>query len=177
MPFGPNGTYTPVTGAESATPGAVIKSATWNSINTDYATALTQLGQQTFQPTTVFYGLYLIGILKGANMNSTVDQAIALTLPTPNYIPSAIRLVNPSRTLSAAAGGIFTGALHTGATLIAANQAWAGLNTNTLNAAGNALAFTPSAVECNVGTLYLANSTVQGTAATCDVYVFAHPLP
>jgi hypothetical protein len=48
MPFGSNGVYTPPTGAENATPGAVIRSATWNSIFTDIATALTQVGQQSF---------------------------------------------------------------------------------------------------------------------------------
>jgi hypothetical protein len=177
MPFGPNGTFTPVTGATTATVGAVIKSATWNSVFTDISTALTQLGNQTFQPTTPFYGLYLVGILKGANMNSTVDQAIAITAPTPNYLVQAIRMVNPSRTLSAAAGGYFSAANKGGATLVATNQAFSGLTTNSLNIAGNAISFTPSFIELNAGTLYLSNSTVQGTAATCDVYVFANPLP
>jgi hypothetical protein len=177
MPFGANGTFTPVTGATSATVGGVIKSSTWNSIFVDLATGLTQLGQQTFQPTTVFYGNYLIGILKSANLNTTVDQAIALTLPTSAYFVNGIRLVNPSRTLSAAAGGFFSSTNRGGATLVAANQAFSALTTNTLNAAGNALSLTPNSVELNVGTLYLSCATVQGTAATCDVYVFANPLP
>lgn len=38
--------FTPVNGAINAFPGEVIASATWNSINSDYATALTFLGQQ-----------------------------------------------------------------------------------------------------------------------------------
>lgn len=42
MPFS-NGVYTPPTGAENATAGKVIASATWNSIFTDLSTALTQL--------------------------------------------------------------------------------------------------------------------------------------
>jgi hypothetical protein len=38
------GVYTSPSGAETAFAGQVIASATWNSINTDYATALNQIG-------------------------------------------------------------------------------------------------------------------------------------
>ena len=62
MPFAANGQFTPVTGATTATPGAVIFSATWNSINADYSLALTQLGQKTFLPTprTVVSGSFTV---------------------------------------------------------------------------------------------------------------------
>jgi len=46
MPFNTAGVYTPPAGAESATPGAVIQSATWNSIFTDLSSALTQSMEQ-----------------------------------------------------------------------------------------------------------------------------------
>jgi len=45
MPFDNSGNYTPPAGATSAAPGQVIASATWNSIHSDLATALTTLGQ------------------------------------------------------------------------------------------------------------------------------------
>ncbi len=45
MPFNSQGIYTPPLGAENAAPGVVIRSATWNTIFTDIATALTQLGE------------------------------------------------------------------------------------------------------------------------------------
>lgn len=45
MPFSGN-TYTPPTGAESAAPGQVLQSATWNAIFTDLAAALTLLATQ-----------------------------------------------------------------------------------------------------------------------------------
>lgn len=48
MPFNNSGTYTPPTGSENATPGQVIRSATWNSIFTDLATALTTLGNMLY---------------------------------------------------------------------------------------------------------------------------------
>lgn len=39
-------TYNPVSGAETAAAGQIVQSAVWNNINTDYATALTQLMSQ-----------------------------------------------------------------------------------------------------------------------------------
>ena len=49
MPYAPStGIYTPASGAESAAPGQVIRSLTWNSIFTDLSTALTQVGAATW---------------------------------------------------------------------------------------------------------------------------------
>lgn len=45
MGFADNGVYTAPAGATNAIPGAVIASATWNSIHTDLQTALTALGR------------------------------------------------------------------------------------------------------------------------------------
>ena len=48
MPFNPvTRIYTPAPGAETAVPGEVIASATWNAVFTDISNALTQLGQGT----------------------------------------------------------------------------------------------------------------------------------
>lgn len=49
MPLSRAGVYTPVAGAETAFPGQVIASATWNTINTDYASSLTTIAQGTPQ--------------------------------------------------------------------------------------------------------------------------------
>lgn len=53
MPFNSSGTYTPASGATTAAPGDVIKSATWNAIFTDISSALTSLGQALYGTTTV----------------------------------------------------------------------------------------------------------------------------
>lgn len=45
MAFDANGVFTMPAGATTATPGAVIASATWNSIHGEIQTALTDLGQ------------------------------------------------------------------------------------------------------------------------------------
>lgn len=58
MPFNSAGVYTPPAGAESAAPGDVIRSATWNSIFTDLSTALTSLGLQLYGATSVTVATY-----------------------------------------------------------------------------------------------------------------------
>lgn len=82
MPFGPNGTFTPVAGATSATVGAVIKSATWNSINADYSLALTQLGQGTFlaAPRTVASGSFTLAVADTAVLVQGNSGSIFLPL-------------------------------------------------------------------------------------------------
>jgi hypothetical protein len=47
VPYSGSGIYTPPTGAENQVPGNVIRSATWNTIFVDLATALSGLGQGT----------------------------------------------------------------------------------------------------------------------------------
>lgn len=53
MPFNSLGSYTPPAGATTAAPGDVIRSATWNAIFTDIASALTLLGEQLYGVTEV----------------------------------------------------------------------------------------------------------------------------
>ena len=64
MPIAANGVYTGPTGSTNTVPGQVIRSATWNTINTDYATALTQLAQDVFVPTprTVVSGSFTVAV-------------------------------------------------------------------------------------------------------------------
>lgn len=56
MAFNSAGVYSPASGATTAVPGAIIRSATWNSIFTDISSALTLLGQQLYNETTVAVG-------------------------------------------------------------------------------------------------------------------------
>ncbi len=61
MGYSSTGVYTGPTGSIDSTPGAVIRSATWNTINISYAAALTQVGQQLFNgPATVTVGPYTV---------------------------------------------------------------------------------------------------------------------
>lgn len=93
MPFDPNtGIYTPPNGATDAFPGQIIASATWNSIFSDIATALTELGQQ--QTNTVLKPR-IISVF-GAFTVSSTDRIILVDNPAGTiYLPAAANKVNP----------------------------------------------------------------------------------
>lgn len=82
MGYGNTGIYTPPTGAESAVPGAVIKSSTWNSIFTDLSAALTQVAQQAFTSALVTLG----------NINSYTLASSDCALLVSNASPTVLTL-------------------------------------------------------------------------------------
>ncbi len=119
----------------------------------------------------------LCGVLKGANMNVTTDQLITITPPSTTYVLTAVRVSNPSISLTTAAGGIYTAASKGGLAILAAATAYSGLTTNALNTAGATASFTPVTAETQATTLYLNLTTAQGAAATADFYLHCAPLP
>lgn len=60
MGFNSHGVYTPPAGATTAAPGDVIQSAVWNSIFSDLSSALTLLGQQLYNTTSVASSPYTV---------------------------------------------------------------------------------------------------------------------
>src|SRR5689334_9490807 len=76
MPFATNGVYTPPTGAENATPGAVIRAATWNTVFTDIAAALTQLGENSYVNAPRY-------VASGSFSVATTDAVIVVTGSSP----------------------------------------------------------------------------------------------
>ncbi len=94
MPFNSSGTYTPPAGAESASPGAVIRSATWTSIFTDISAALTTLGQQSLGGSTAVTASPYVPIATDALLLVNVAGAVAINLPAASVrsgIPLAIK--------------------------------------------------------------------------------------
>ena len=85
MSFAATGIYTGPTGAINATPGTVIRSATWNTINADLAAALTQLAQQAWTPSTstVAASPYTV-LASDAALVFNVSGSCTVTLPTPS---------------------------------------------------------------------------------------------
>ena len=79
------GIYTPPTGATNATPGDVIRSATWNTVFGDIALALTQLGQQSFntKPATVAASPYTVAS-QDATLIFNVSGTATVVMPTPS---------------------------------------------------------------------------------------------
>lgn len=116
----------------------------------------------------------ILGKLIGANMNSTADQAIPI-LPG-RYIVRRIVGVNPSTSLTLAAGGIYTAASKGGTAIVAAAQLWSGLTATSkfIDATLAAILTTDWRTE---STLYLSLTVAQGAAATMDLYIIGDALP
>lgn len=116
----------------------------------------------------------LIGRLIGANMNSTADQAFALTnWASLNPVRfTKITAKNASVSLTTAAGGIYTAASKGGTAIVANTQAYSALTASSL-ALDLTIATTPAATVFAKGTAPIFSlTTPQGAAASADLYLF-----
>jgi hypothetical protein len=124
----------------------------------------------------------IIGVLYGANMNITTDNAIPLTLVpeiaagTAQYIVRGVQVTNASISLTTAAGGVYTAASKGGSAIVAAAQAYSGLTAATKNLDCTLAAVASTDIRTE-GTLYLNLTTAQGAAATADIYIWGEILP
>lgn len=138
------------------------------------ASVAPSLAQVAYQPTVV---TTLCGVLKGANFNSTADQAITITPPSTTYTLAQVRFAAPSVSMTTAAGGMYTAAAKGGLAIVPAATAYTGLTTSTLNTAGYTTTVTPVLAGTQNTTLYFSLTTAQGIAATADIYVHCTALP
>jgi hypothetical protein len=124
----------------------------------------------------------MIGSLIGADMNSTADQAIVLTLPPgcTKFSTLGIRVSNPSTSLTTAVGGIYSATAKGGIAIGNGAQSYAALSATGPNAAGSLLSmglntswYDPS-LFATPNTCYLSLTTPQGAAATADFRIWAH---
>lgn len=111
--------------------------------------------------------------LEGANFNTTADQPLQQVGYLGKYRINKITVLNPSLSLTTAAGGFYTGASKGGKTLVAAGQSYAALN-------GGA---TGTLLDCTLATGATGNffvagtvpilslTTPQGAAATADIEI------
>lgn len=118
-----------------------------------------------------------IGVLKGANFNSTADQAITIAIPAgaTKYIITNIMVTNASANLTTAVGGFYTAASKGGTTLVANTQVYTSCSTAT-GVQRVTLATGAADNTYTATTQYLSLTTGQGSTATADVYVFGIPL-
>lgn len=133
-------------------------------------------------------GVVQCGWIYGANMNSTADQPITISVPSATYTIDKIIVSNPSVSLTTAAGGVYSAASKGGVAIVGSGQAYSALTTNAANTTGNSLALTiatagnttafggPSQGANAVTTIYLSLSVAQGAAATADVRISCKPL-
>jgi hypothetical protein len=116
--------------------------------------------------------MLLLGVLLGANMNSTVDQPIVLECS--KYRLREILITNASVSLTTAVGGIYDAASKGGNALVPATQAFNALTGATLAISPPLTGVTGQIATAQ--TIFLSLTTGQGAAATADIYVYGTEL-
>lgn len=111
----------------------------------------------------------LIGLLRGANMNTTADQPIICT-PS-RYIIRRVIVTNASVNMTTAVGGIYTGVSKSGTALVPAGQVYTSLTAASKFIDTSLAPSTGTDTFTNQG-LYFSLTTPQGVAATADVYIY-----
>lgn len=116
----------------------------------------------------------LLGVLRGANFNSTADQAIKVNAS--KYVVRKVITSNASTSLSLAVGGIYNDTSKpAGGIVVAASQVY-----SALTGAGKFVDSTLNSLVTTdiqtAATLYLSLTVAQGSAATADVYIFGDTL-
>lgn len=112
-------------------------------------------------------GPRLLFVLKGANMNSTADQAFTPQGAIASYMPTQIISTNASVSLTLAAGGVYDTAAKGGTAIVAAAQVYSSQTTALKN---NAL--TLANTDTRTAAPILSLTTAQGSAALSDLFFF-----
>ncbi len=126
-------------------------------------------------PLALSSGLYeerILFVLTTANMNVTTDQAFTKLGLFSTWMPTRVRVLNASTSLTTAAGGIYQAASKSGA-IVAAAQAYTALTGATLGMDAT-LAALGLAIQSTTPLLSL--TTGQGGAATADFYILGVPV-
>lgn len=119
------------------------------------------------------FGQILLGELISADMNSTADQQIVIFSAPAKYIIRRIVVTNASVSLTTAAGGVYPQVSKGGTAIVAAGQAYSGLNaTSKFIDLTIASGYTSGGSILTAKSIYLSLTTPQGAAATADVYVY-----
>jgi hypothetical protein len=108
--------------------------------------------------------------IRSANFNTTADQACALPASVTAWTPIGIKVTNCSTSLTLAVGGIYPATSKGGTALVAATQIYSALTGATV-VLNLTMAANIATTRYTVSTVYLALTTAQGGAATCDLYV------
>lgn len=126
-------------------------------------------------------GPRLLGTLRGANFNTTADQAIELHPNVRAFDINKVTVTNCSTSMTTAQGGIYPAASKGGSAIVASGQAYSAATSSsvivspTITGSGSTTRFTAPTIFVGP-TLYLSLTTPQGAAATCDVYLYGDDL-
>lgn len=113
--------------------------------------------------------------IRSANMNTTADQACTIAATVTVYTVTSILMTNCSTSLTTAAGGVYPTTSKGGTALVAAAQVYTALTGSAISLSLT-LAANIATTRYTAATLYLALTLGQGSAATCDFYVFGNDL-
>lgn len=111
----------------------------------------------------------ILGMLKSADFNTTLDQAVPIILASgQRYAITDIWVTNASLSLTTAVGGFYSQASKGGTTIVANTQVYTACGSST-GLQRTTLAITTTMFTVNP--VYLSLTTPQGAPATADVYV------
>jgi hypothetical protein len=184
MPYSiSTGIFTPVAGATTATAGATIASATWNSINTDIDTAFTSLGPANLQYINGAQNGYYTTAVKTVTLSVSAQDiatfSISSILP-PNittYRVESLRIGNAQGNLNGATVSLFTGAGATGTTVISSTATT--VTTSVPGITGGYQVIVPasgSIIMWNSAQLFLHITSSVATSNSANVSLFITPV-
>ncbi len=122
-------------------------------------------------PTSIANMQRVLGSLRGANMNTTADQVIAIAAGVSKYLVTAVYVTNCSTNLTLAVGGVYSAASKGGTAVVANTQLYSGLTGTSTQLLPLTIAAAGLIVALTGANMYLSLTTAQGGAATADVYI------
>jgi hypothetical protein len=112
----------------------------------------------------------VIATLRGANMNTTADQAMAVPAQITAFTIERIVVTNCTANLTLAVGGIYPTTSKGGTAIVANTQVYTALTAATIRL-DLTLSATAATTRYTLANVYFALTAAQGSAATCDIYV------
>lgn len=113
--------------------------------------------------------------IASANFNSTTDQACVIPATVTKWTPTAIVVTNCSASMTLAAGGVYPTTAKGGTAVVAAAQVYSAATSSSISV-NLAIAAGSLTTPYTVNTVYLSLTTGQGSAATCDFFLFGNIL-
>jgi hypothetical protein len=176
------GVYTAATGATTATAGQTIASATWNSINSDYQTALTQIGPANLpfiNGAKVYYfctAPQTVNFAASAGDVATFSISSILPPGATNYRLESIRISNAQGNLNASVVSLFTAAAGGGVAVITSTATTITTSLpNTSNSSQIIVAASANNVMWSATQLFLHITSSTATSNSADVIVGINP--
>ncbi len=127
----------------------------------------------------LFDGQGPLAVYRGADLNSTANTDIAITIPNGarKWTPTMVLITNASANLSGGSAqvGIFTAVAEGGSAIVAK-----GVNSLTSLTAATKMIKPTIASQTDTltaSTVYLHVDVANGSAATADIYIFGNILP